>query len=415
MGYLRLSLLCRVAVMSVAAVGFAAGGELADRPQAPDALQAKIQENSSELEELRSRIAQLRAEQQALDDREQQIRRGRAEVLEEIELTGRMLSQMDERQRLLAAQNSALQDELVRSARRYEASCQALGQHLRAMYVRGRQGKLEAVLTAGSFSEFAIRTRWESLMAQLGAGLVDDTRAEGRRLSSRHKMLQVSLAEINRNREDAAAERSRMEDLLAEQMAALRDLETRRRGMSDRLLELSMNEQRLNYVLSDLEDLRARRQAEAGVQAEDGIQAGAEIGSAVLAGLAGQLDWPVQGELVRGFGRSVHPRFQTVTVNNGVNIAAPLGAPVAAVAGGQVEFCDRLPGFGQCVILDHGAGYYTLYAHLDRAFVSAGGQAARGQVIAEVGRPAAGESPQLYFEIRQGKTPLDPADWLRSR
>ncbi len=333
MGYLRLSLLCRVAVMSVAAVGFAAGGELADRPQAPDALQAKIQENSSELEELRSRIAQLRAEQQALDDREQQIRRGRAEVLEEIELTGRMLSQMDERQRLLAAQNSALQDELVRSARRYEASCQALGQHLRAMYVRGRQGKLEAVLTAGSFSEFAIRTRWESLMAQLGAGLVDDTRAEGRRLSSRHKMLQVSLAEINRNREDAAAERSRMEDLLAEQMAALRDLETRRRGMSDRLLELSMNEQRLNYVLSDLEDLRARRQAEAGVQAEDGIQAGAEIGSAVLAGLAGQLDWPVQGELVRGFGRSVHPRFQTVTVNNGVNIAAPLGAPVAAVAG----------------------------------------------------------------------------------
>jgi septal ring factor EnvC (AmiA/AmiB activator) len=126
------------------------------------------------------------------------------------------------------------------------------------------------------------------------------------------------------------------------------------------------------------------------------------------------MEWPVQGKLVRSFGRSVHPRFQTVTVNNGVNIAAQLGAPVAAVAEGKVEFCDRLPGFGQCVILDHGAGYYTLYAHLDRAFVSAGGQAARGQVIAEVGRPSAGESPQLYFEIRQGKTPLDPADWLRS-
>ena len=64
-----------------------------------------------------------------------------------------------------------------------------------------------------------------------------------------------------------------------------------------------------------------------------------------MAGLAGQLEWPVQGQLVRSFGRSVHPRFQTVTVNNGVNIAARQGAPVAAVAEGRVEFCDRLPGF----------------------------------------------------------------------
>jgi len=398
MRYLLIPLLCLTAMAFAAGAGIDPGGE------APDVLQAKIDENSNELEALRDRIATLRAEQQALDDREQQIRRGHAEVLEEIELTGRMLSQMDERERLLAEQNSELQGELSRSSRNYQASREALGAHLRAMYVRGRQGKLESILTAGSFSEFVIRSRWESLMAKLGAGLVDETREEGLRLSSRQKLLQVSLAEINRNREDAAAEGARMEELLAEQMAALRELEEERRGMGDRLLELSMNEQRLNYVLSDLEELRSRRQAEV----ESGVQQGA------LAGLAGQLEWPVQGDLVRSFGRSVHPRFQTVTVNNGVNIAAHLGSPVAAVAAGRVEFCDSLPGFGRCVILDHGAGYYTLYAHLDRAFVSAGGQAARGQVIAEVGRPSAGESPQLYFEIRQGKTPLDPADWLRS-
>ena len=81
----------------------------------------------------------------------------------------------------------------------------------------------------------------------------------------------------------------------------------------------------------------------------------------------------------------------------------------------MVEFADDLPGFGQCVILDHGAGYYTLYAHLDRVFVAKGDEIARGQVIAEVGRPAGGERPQLYFEVRHGRTPLDPADWLRSR
>jgi len=123
----------------------------------------------------------------------------------------------------------------------------------------------------------------------------------------------------------------------------------------------------------------------------------------------------VQGEVLRGFGRSVHPRFKTVTLNNGLNIQAPQGSPVAAVAAGSVEFCEDLPGFGPCVILDHGEGYYTLYAHLDRVFVAAGAEIARGQVIAEVGRPSAGEEYQLYFEVRHGRTPLDPADWLRSR
>ena len=119
--------------------------------------------------------------------------------------------------------------------------------------------------------------------------------------------------------------------------------------------------------------------------------------------------------MIRSFGRSVHPRFKTVTLNNGLNVAASLGAPVAAVADGTVEFSDDLPGFGQCVILDHGQGYYTLYAYLDGVFVDPGGEVARGQVIAEVGRPSSGEQPQLYFEVRHGRTPLDPADWLLPR
>jgi septal ring factor EnvC (AmiA/AmiB activator) len=186
-------------------------------------------------------------------------------------------------------------------------------------------------------------------------------------------------------------------------MGALRDLETERKGLKNDLLKMGINEQKLSYVMTDLEQVRVERSAQ---QATAGNS---------LAKLAGNLDWPVRGKLIRGFGRSVHPKFKTVTLNNGFNIAAPSGSPVAAVADGSVEYSDHLPGFGQCVILDHGAGYYTLYAHLDGVFVAKGEKIARGQVIAEVGRPAPGDDPQLYFEVRQGRTPLDPADWLRSR
>jgi murein hydrolase activator len=366
-------------------------------------LQKKIEENTSDLAALHEQINAFHQQEKALDNREEEIRRTHSDVTREIELTSRLLVEMEQRERLLKKQSTVLEQDLVRGHRNFEASQKALSVHVRSMYIRGRQGQLESVLTSGSFSRFVTRMKWESLMVKLGAGLMDETLVEGQRLSSRQKQLEVSLAEIWRTREEAGEQSGRMEDLLAEQMDALRELEDERREIKGRLLELSMNEQRLTYVLSDLEELRSRRQAQETTTENQ------------LTELAGQLEWPVRGELVRGFGRSVHPRFQTVTLNNGVNIAARRGAPVAAVASGTVEYTDRLPGFGQCVILDHGSGYYTLYAHLDRVFVSAGGETARGQVIAEVGQPESGESSQLYFEIRHGKTPLDPLDWLRSR
>ncbi len=373
------------------------------KASSPDVLQKKIAENTADLSTIQAEIAAFHRQEKALENRENEIRRTHEEVTREIELTRKLLVEMEQRERLLTRQSVTLEQDLQVGQRNFEASRKALATHVRAMYIRGRQDKLEAVLTSGSFSSFVTRMKWEALMVKLGAGLVEETRSEGQRLSSRQKQLEVSLAEIWRTREEAGQQSDHMEGLLAEQMGALRELENERRGIKDRLLELSMNEQRLNYVLSDLEELRKRRKA-----AEPQVES-------LITELAGQLEWPVRGELLRGFGRSVHPKFQTVTLNNGVNIAASLGSPVAAVASGTVEYSDHLPGFGQCVILDHGAGYYTLYAHLDRVFVTAGGQTARGQVIAEVGKPESGESSQLYFEIRHGKTPLDPMDWLRSR
>ena len=116
-----------------------------------------------------------------------------------------------------------------------------------------------------------------------------------------------------------------------------------------------------------------------------------------------------------GFTRSLSRAWDDAPAGLPSSPAAPAGSPVAAVSVGKVEFADELPGFGECVILDHGSGYYTLYAHLDRVFVDRGEEIARGQVVAEVGAPAPGERPQLYFEVRHGRTPLDPADWLRTR
>jgi septal ring factor EnvC (AmiA/AmiB activator) len=119
----------------------------------------------------------------------------------------------------------------------------------------------------------------------------------------------------------------------------------------------------------------------------------------------------VHGKLRISFGLRKHPKFDTYTIENGIEIAAPPDTPVAAVYDGTVVFADRFKGYGLMVVLDHGGKHHSLYAHLAEASVRPGHKVAAGDPIGRVG--TALEGPGLYFEVRfQGK-PEDPLDWLK--
>jgi len=388
--------------MALVVVCFAAVA--APDPASNDAVRKAIDENTARLQRIRDEITAGRNRISQLDARQDEVNRGMEKIQEDIELTRKLLGDMEERERILNERTGLLASDLATSRAAFDGRRTTLAANLRTMYMRGERGELEGILTAASFSDLVTRLKLQRTLARLEAGLVDETRHQARTILEDKRQQESALAEIARSRIDMGGQSDRLEMLLAEQQASLRDLEEEKRSERDHLLELNLNEQKLSYVLADLEKQRQERAT------ADTLSAGS-----LLAESAGRLEWPVSGPLLRGFGRSVHPRFHTVTLNNGVNIAADAGSAVAAVEGGTVEFRDRLPGFGQCVILDHGQGYYTLYAYLERVFVTAGARVAQGQIIAEVGRPSAEEQPQLYFEIRKGRTPLDPGEWLRPR
>jgi septal ring factor EnvC (AmiA/AmiB activator) len=131
-----------------------------------------------------------------------------------------------------------------------------------------------------------------------------------------------------------------------------------------------------------------------------------------VAAFRGLLPWPTPGPVRVPFGRRKHPRFDTYTVQNGIEVAAPVGAAVQAVHEGSVAFVDRFRGYGLMVILDHGGKHHSLYAHLGEATVTVGQRLAAGEVLGTVGGDGL-DGPGLYFEMRfQGKAE-DPAEWLK--
>lgn len=117
---------------------------------------------------------------------------------------------------------------------------------------------------------------------------------------------------------------------------------------------------------------------------------------------------PVSGPVVSGFGYRVHPILRRVKFHYGVDISAPSGTPIRAAADGVVVFAGWRRAYGNTVIVDHGNGLATLYAHCSRILVSEGEVVKQGQVIALVGSTGLSTGPHLHFEVRRDGEPINP-------
>ena len=118
--------------------------------------------------------------------------------------------------------------------------------------------------------------------------------------------------------------------------------------------------------------------------------------------------WPVDGRLEGYFGRRTDPFSGEGAFHTGVDIIAPRGTPVRATADGVVVHAAYMSGYGRLVVIDHGNGIRTYYAHLSRFTVIAGQEIRRGEILGNVGSSGRVTSPHLHYEVRRGGNPLNP-------
>jgi murein DD-endopeptidase MepM/ murein hydrolase activator NlpD len=99
-------------------------------------------------------------------------------------------------------------------------------------------------------------------------------------------------------------------------------------------------------------------------------------------------------------------------MHNGIDIGAPTGQSIKAAAGGYVYFAGTMNGYGNTVLIDHGGGMTTLYAHMSSIGVSKGTAVSKGQSVGAVGSTGNSTGPHLHFEVRIGGSPRDPMGYL---
>lgn len=366
---------------------------------APLAAPDDPQKASSELTELRARIASLQKELQSARTQESSLAKQVREVEQRIGTLNRSLRDVKARLRDGERQLGALQDEYAQTNAQLEAERQLLARQLRAAYLIGRQEQVKLLLNQEDPARFGRTLTYYRYLNQARLTRIEKVEAMLTRLDALQQ-------EIGAQREDLAQSESRQAAELAElaeerlrREALLERLQADIREQGGQLAQMQKDEKRLEQLIKDLQRALADLTPEGGPRQP-------------FAKLKKRLPWPVAGKLAAGFGdrRDVgNLRWR------GAFIAAPADREVRAVAHGRVAFADWLRGFGLLIIIDHGDDYMTLYGHNQALFKEVGDWVGPGEVVASVGDTGGMARTGVYFELRHKGEPQNPQNWCAGK
>lgn len=351
----------------------------------------------AELKQVRNRIDSIRRSIQAEAERRDALAGEVKEAELKIQTARERLS--DVRARRIAAENRLgdLKAEQQTTHQRIADERDALAAEVRVAYMNGRQEQLKLLLNQQDPAQLG------RMMAYYGYF--------GRARAERITAIGEHLAHLELLAESIANEMAQLRQLETDQASTVKDLAGARDKRARTLAQVQSKIKNRNDELSKLQ--REAQALEKLVEAlRRAIEEFPELAEQPFQKVKGKLPWPVKGSLLARFGQL---RAGGPLKWQGLVISAERGTQVRAPYYGRVVYADWLPGLGLLVVLDHGGGYMSLYGHNEQVYRRVGDRVSPGDVLAAVGDAAGMGKPGLYFEIRKGRSALDPGDWLSKR
>ena len=348
------------------------------RPGTP---QAQLREVRQQLADKQRALAKTKLEEhralRELSRTEERLRAAEAELHQTATaLTGT--------KRAVADTNAALRT----VSRRLAVHEQMMEERLQAFYKDGAIGYLDVVLSAADFRDFVARSYLVGTIVAQDVRLYRQVAEERDRRDAVRTTLRQREADLAVQQRQWVVSRQETADLAAQRRRILTEIRMQRQTQEAAIRELEAESFRITYII--------RRE-------QRGSYRGARLSLA-----AGSLIWPASGLITSGFGWRIDPIFHRRALHTGIDIGAPWGAPVEAAEAGTVLYVGWMTGYGNVVVLDHGNGVSTVYAHLSKYVVRSGQTVRRGDVIARVGSTGWSTGPHLHFEVRQDGQPIDP-------
>ncbi|WP_145406923.1 murein hydrolase activator EnvC family protein [Paenibacillus xylanexedens] len=309
-----------------------------------------------------------------------------------------------------------------------------LESRVRLMYTDGAVSYLDVLLSSTSFSDFLTRADSLKTIVDQDQHLLDEHKKDKQLVVDKKAELDQQYAEaksLYAQKKQRKAQLNEKEQekqvLLASYDAKIEESEELTQEQEDVLMQIASKRSALLQEKNKLREEQAAAAAKAKAEAAARAAAKAKAATRVSTGGSsesssvssysggnGIFSMPISGgRISSSFGPRTHPITGEVgKMHAGVDFAVPQGTTVRAVSGGVVIVAEWMSGYGNTVIIDHGGGLWTLYAHNSSLSVSKGDTVSRGDKISESGNTGNSTGPHLHFEVRDNGTPVNPMNYL---
>ncbi len=269
-----------------------------------------------------------------------------------------------------------------------------LARRVRAIYMHGQLNYVDVIIGSKSFSDFANRLELLKRIIRADFSLILEIQEQQRQIEAKRAELEQEKAQLDALEADAVKAQEAIEAKKVEQQRALEEAQAHRAAAEQLESELQQASA----------DVQAKIEARLREQQAGGGYTGV-VGT-------GQLSWPCSGPITSPFGYRIHPIFGIEISHAGMDIGVPEGTPVHAADSGTVIEADWISGYGYTIIIDHGNGIQTLYAHNSSLIAGAGQSVSKGEVVAYSGQTGNVTGPHCHFEVRINGSPVDPMGYL---
>ncbi len=280
--------------------------------------------------------------------------------------------------------------ELKNAEKKIDEKQDVFNKRLKVMYRNGNAGYLEVLLSSSSIKDFLARKDMVQAIAKQDTELITYMEEQREIINTKKIQLETQKKEVEISKNKLESRR--------------RDLAKATRAKEDLMGRLKENHNSLEKEYDSLNDFAKSIESEIfKLQVNSGPYSG------------GKMSWPVPGHsrISSPFGYRIHPILNKKKLHTGIDIPAPTGTNIVAGSDGEVVHAGNLGGYGKVVMIDHGGGILTLYAHNSRIVTSVGTKVKRGDVVSKAGSTGMSTGPHLHFEVRKNGKYQDPMPWLK--
>ena len=347
----------------------------------------------------RAELNDVRQRMERMQTRKEQARRKAESASAELSEVMSNLNDLQAQANNLQKKSDTLQGKINDNQTKLEKKQQEMQERmkiyrkrLRDIYINGQINYLDVLLGAKDFSDFSSRMYLLQKIISRDLELLEKLKQDAAEINSRKEQLAAEMKEIKATQTELEAKKAKVNKLREQRAYMLYKAQEEEQSSQEeyeRLLAISEN---IASMLRNMENSGG----------------GAPAGQ----GGTGQFMWPCNGPITSYYGWRTHPIFGTTKYHSGMDIAVDSGTPIHAADSGTVVYSGWLGGYGNCVMIDHGGGLVTLYAHNSALNVGEGQYVSKGTVVAYAGSTGYSTGPHCHFEVRLHGELTEPLNYL---